>query len=49
LSELQKLQPVQQQRRWVLLKRDLLNSQPLPLVLIGLAMLAYVVIVWQWM
>lgn len=49
LSELQKLQPVQQQRRWLAVKRDLLKSPSLPFVLIGLSMLAYIAIVWQWL
>jgi hypothetical protein len=48
LRELQKLQPVHQHRECVS-KRHLLKSQPLPFVLIGLAMLGYVVIVWQWL
>jgi hypothetical protein len=29
--------------------RDRIKQQQLPLVLIGLAMLGYVVIVWQWL
>jgi hypothetical protein len=49
VSELQNLQQVQQQQKWVALKRDRLKSQPLPFVLLGAAMLAYVVIVWQWL
>ncbi|HEY3518901.1 MAG TPA: hypothetical protein VGL98_17765 [Gammaproteobacteria bacterium] len=49
MSELQKLQQLQQQQRWVVFKRDLLKRQPLPFVLLGAAMLAYVVIVWQWL
>ena len=49
MSELQNLQQVQQQQKWVPLKRDRLKSQPLPFVLLGVAMLAYVIIVWQWL
>jgi len=48
LSELQKLQQIQQERRsfvW----RDLQKSGPLPYVLLGIAMVAYVVIVWRWL
>jgi len=47
LSELQKVQQIQE-RRWFAW-RDLLNGPPLPYVLIGIAMLAYVVIIWQWL
>jgi hypothetical protein len=30
-------------------KGDLGRNQPLPLILISLAMLGYVVVVWQWL
>ena len=46
---MQKMQPVQQHRGWLVVKRVLLKSPSLPFVLIGLAMLVYVIIVWQWL
>ena len=49
MNELQNLQQVQQQQKWVALKRDRPKSQPLPFVLLGVAMLAYVIVVWQWL
>jgi hypothetical protein len=54
LSELQKLEriqqqrPWQQQRRWLVL-RDLAKSRSFPYVLITVAILAYAVIAWQWL
>jgi len=47
LSELQKLEQIQQEQRWFAW-RDLVKSRPFPYVLIAIAMLAYVVTVWQW-
>jgi len=47
LSELQKLERIQQEQRWFAW-RDLGKSRPFPYLLIALAMLAYVVSVWQW-
>ena len=44
---MQKLQRIPQQREWVA-RRAVLKSPPLPYVLIAVAMLVYVVIVWQW-
>lgn len=47
MSELQKLQQIQQEQRWFE-RRELPKSPPLPYVLIAISMLVYVVIVWQW-
>jgi len=49
LSELQKMQRVPQLRDWQAVKRELLKRPQLPYVLIGLAMLVYVIVVWQWL
>jgi len=54
VSELQKLEriqqqrPWQQQRRWLVL-RDLAKSRSFPNVLITVAILVYAVIAWQWL
>ena len=48
LSELQKLEQIQQQRRRLVF-RDLAKSRAFPYLLITVAILAYVVIAWQWL
>jgi hypothetical protein len=49
LRELQELGRLEQDRGQPTLRRDLLKRPELPLVLIAIAMLAYVVIVWEWL
>ena len=49
MSELQKLQRVPQERDWPAVKRELLKRPQLPYILIGVAMVTYVLVVWQWL
>jgi hypothetical protein len=49
LSELQKLQRVPQDPDWRAVKRDLLKRPQLPYILIGVAMVTYVLVVVQWL